>query len=93
MNYSTRDQAEPLKSAIPEPPPLPEQAEIETLGNRNKINVNGKSQVMCPVWLNEIQSNKIFNKQKKITQCSDPRSENEIEINKNKNLESESIMK
>ena len=59
------------EKTIPDPPPPPEPVESETLLNSSKNSANGKTQVLSPIWLNEIQSNEIFNKQKKITHKMD----------------------
>jgi hypothetical protein len=89
VNDSTQDQNIPLKNSIPEPPPLPEPVDTETTVNNSKSGANGKTQTLSPVWLNEIQSNEIFNKQKKITNSSE-NSEPEVKINMNKSVTAES---
>ena len=88
VNDSTQDQNIPLKNAIPEPPPPPESVETETIVNNSKSGANGKTQTLSPIWLNEIQSNEIFNKQKKITQSSE-NSEPEVKIDLNKSVTAE----
>eukprot|EP00092_Neocalanus_flemingeri_P035272 GFUD01038377.1.p1 GENE.GFUD01038377.1~~GFUD01038377.1.p1 ORF type:complete len:429 (+),score=123.62 GFUD01038377.1:34-1320(+) len=66
------------QKTIPEPPPPPEPVEMETMF-KSKTIANGKIQVLAPVWLSEIQSNEIFNKQKKSTQDGDNTEELESE--------------
>jgi len=80
VNDSTQDQSVPLKCSIPDPPPPPDLVEAETVVNTNKPSgANGKTQVLSPIWLNEIQSNKIFNKHKKNIQNNE-NSEDEIKV-------------
>ena len=57
------DVEEPLH--VPAPPPPPPPVELETLLNPQQC---AKQQLFAPVWMDEIQNNKIFNKQKSINQ-------------------------
>jgi len=50
---------------IPEPPPPPPPVQLETLLNHKN---STKHQLFTPVWMDEIQNNKIFNKQKSINE-------------------------
>ena len=56
------------ETTVPEPPPPPDSQKVESsLKSSNTKSASGRTQVMTPVWLNEIQNNEIFNKQKKIS--------------------------
>ena len=62
-------------TAIPIPPPLPPPIEMNTL---LKPHLTTKQQLFAPVWMQEIQNNKIFNKQKSINEDLDEK------VNENK---------
>ena len=67
-----QDQAGPLKSNIPESPPLPEPIEAETTLSKRKVYiVHVQSQAFSAFRRNEIQSNETFNKHKKIGKCNE----------------------
>lgn len=61
-----KDDEEPLHVvAVPAPPPPPPPVEMESLLNPQHC---AKQQLFAPVWMDEIQNNKIFNRQKSINQ-------------------------
>ena len=51
--------------AVPIPPPPPPPVEVDTLLNPKH---GTKPQLFAPVWMDEIQNNKIFNRQKSINE-------------------------
>merc|ERR1711879_853717 len=56
-----KEETEPLsKAEIPVPPPLPPPIEIDSLLNIK--NNKDKVQLFAPIWLEEIQNNKIYKK-------------------------------
>merc|ERR1712110_1145257 len=56
-----KEETEPLsKVEIPVPPPLPPPIEIDSLLNIK--NNKDKVQLFAPIWLEEIQNNKIYKK-------------------------------
>ena len=62
----TRENIEPLKVySIPAPPPPPPPVEMQTLLHSQH---STKQELFTPVWLEEIQINKIFTKQKSINE-------------------------
>ena len=52
-------------AAVPIPPPPPPPVEVDTLLNPKH---GTKPQLFAPVWMDEIQNNKIFNRQKSINE-------------------------
>ena len=53
-----QEEAEPVKAEIPVPPPPPPPVELETLLS-SATNAQ-KAQLFTPIWLDEIQNNKIY---------------------------------
>ena len=61
----TKEECDPLQViAIPAPPPPPPPIKMDTLLPQH----GAKQTLFTPVWLDEIQNNKIFNKQKSINE-------------------------